>query len=108
MLLSFLRLQVKSSDVALHVAVEHGLPELHGGPNHVLLHAAVSELSDAGPQFLANRKETRRLQSEKTILVEVGVRVAFGEGYCELTRQKAVTSGRRAAAMPCSSICEQS
>lgn len=27
---------------------------------------------------------------------------------CELTLQKAVTNGRRAAAIPCSSICEQS
>lgn len=99
--------------MALHVAVEHGLPELHSGPNHVLLHAAVSKLSDAGPQFLSNKKKTRRVRSEKTshrcaTIVEVGVRVGFGEVSYELTRQKAVTSGRRAAAMPCSSICEQS
>lgn len=32
----------------------------------------------------------------------------FGDAGSELTLQKAVTSGRRAAAMPCSSICEQS
>lgn len=32
----------------------------------------------------------------------------FGGAGDELTLQKAVTSGSRAAAIPCSSICEQS
>lgn len=40
-------LQVEGPDVFLNIAVKHGLPELHVGPHHVLLNAAVGELSDA-------------------------------------------------------------
>lgn len=54
LLVSLLCLQVQGSDVVLDVAIEHGLPELHGGPHHVLLHAAVGELSDACAQFLSD------------------------------------------------------
>lgn len=39
--------------MVLDVAVEHGLPELHGGPDRVLLYAAVGKLSDACSQFLS-------------------------------------------------------
>lgn len=38
----------------------------------------------------------------------VGVWNDFADVGYKLTLQKAVTSGRRAAAIPCSSICEQS
>lgn len=45
-------LQIQSSDMILHVAVKHGLPKLHVGPHHVLLHTAVGKLSDASTKFL--------------------------------------------------------
>lgn len=60
--LMLLRLQVQSSDVVLDVAVEHGLPELHGGPHHVLLYAAVGKLSDACAQFLPDKHRERLLR----------------------------------------------
>lgn len=58
---SILCLQVQSSDVALDVTVEHGLPELHSGPNHMLLHAAVGKLSDAGSQFLSDKHRGKKV-----------------------------------------------
>lgn len=63
---SILCFQVQSSDVVLDVTVEHGLPELHSGPNHMLLHAAVGKLSNAGSQFLSDKhgdtcKQERKL-----------------------------------------------
>lgn len=70
---SLVRLQVQSPDVTLDVAVEHGLPELHSGPNHVLLHAAVRKLSDAGPQFLSDKKgKTTRIRNDFISLCSCG------------------------------------
>lgn len=40
-------LQIQGSDVVLDITVEHGLPELHVRPHHVLLHTAVGKLGDA-------------------------------------------------------------
>lgn len=48
--------QVQGSDVVLHIAVEHRLPELDVGPHHVLLHTAVGKLRDARAQFLRTQK----------------------------------------------------
>lgn len=48
--------QVQGSDVVLHIAVEHRLPELDVGPHHVLLHTAVGKLRDARAQFLRKQK----------------------------------------------------
>ena len=58
---SLLCLQIESSYVALDIAVEHGLPELHSGPHHVLLYAAVGKLSDACAQFLSDKHGKRLL-----------------------------------------------
>lgn len=42
--------------MVLDITVEHGLPELHCGPHHVLLYTAVSKLSNASAQFLSDKK----------------------------------------------------
>lgn len=47
--------------MVLDIAVEHGLPELHGGPHHVLLYAAVGKLSDASAHFLSDKHGERLL-----------------------------------------------
>lgn len=43
--------------MVLDIAVEHRLPELHCGPHHVLLHTAVSKLSNASSQFLLEERK---------------------------------------------------
>lgn len=60
-------LQIQSLDVVLDVAVEHGLPELHVGPHHVVLYAAVGELSDARSQFLSENKDVLLLEITATL-----------------------------------------
>lgn len=50
--------------MVLDIAVEHGLPELHGGPHHVFLHTAVGELSDAGTQFLSEQTQSEKITSQ--------------------------------------------
>lgn len=60
-LLLLLRLQVQSSDVVLDITVEHRLPELHGGPHHVLLYTAVSKLSNASAQFLSDQEKKKEV-----------------------------------------------
>lgn len=88
--------------MVLDVTVEHGLPELHVGPHHVLLDTAVGKLGDTCSQFLPNRDTEACLgQRHVTVTRRKG-------GGVKLTLQKAVMRGSRVDAMPCSSICEQS
>lgn len=61
---SLFYLQIQSSDMILHVAVKHGLPKLHVGPHHVLLHTAVGKLSDASTKFLQHTHTHTRLETD--------------------------------------------
>lgn len=53
--------------MVLDIAVEHRLPELHCGPYHVLLHTAVSKLSNASSQFLLEGKKNSYKENEYQI-----------------------------------------
>lgn len=58
--------QVQGADVALHVLVEGGLPELQLAPDHVILDAGVRKLHHSRAQFLRGhaRDESDRGSAE--------------------------------------------
>lgn len=57
--------------MVLDIAVEHRLPELHCGPHHVLLHAAVSKLSNASSQFLLEERKNLYKENEKQMTTAI-------------------------------------
>lgn len=81
--------------MGLYIPIEHGLPELRRAPHHMLLHAAIRKLRHPWAQLLQRPGWSHWVQRKG----------AGGDTWATpaLTRQKAVTRGSRAAAMPCSS-----